>query len=130
MRRSFSPVLIPFVAFFSICLTQIPLSPALAADTGIEGVISVGPVPNGPSTVGGSKPLAHTTFVVLSESKNVITSFTTDDHGHFRILLAPGHYSVSRKDAQPKVGRFGPFEINVAADRVTNVAWTCDSGMR
>ncbi|MBV9008786.1 MAG: hypothetical protein JO354_06420 [Verrucomicrobia bacterium] len=53
----------------------------------------------------------------------------TDERGHFQIKLPPGHYSVSRKDVQPKAGRYGPFDIDVT-DGMTNVAWSCDSGMR
>lgn len=111
-------------------LSQILPSLASDAGTGIAGVVTVGPVPDGPSIVAGSKPLANVTFVVKGENGNVIASFITDDQGQFRISLTPGHYTVSRKDARPKVGRYGPFDVEVVAGQMAQVAWSCDSGMR
>jgi len=51
---------------------------------------------------------------------------TTDDDGRFRVSLPPGHYRVSLKGKKAGVGKYGPFEVNVAAD--TSVQWQCDSG--
>jgi hypothetical protein len=106
-------------------------TPTPEPGTGIEGVITVGPTHGGPARIGvpDSKPLANTAFVVGNE-KGVVTSFTTDGEGRFRISLAPGHYAVSRSDAQPKVGRYGPFDVDVVAGQMTKVAWSCDTGMR
>ena len=99
--------------------------------TGIEGAITVGPIHGGPSRVGvpDSKPLANVAFVVRNDN-GVVASFTTDAEGRFRVPLPPGHYSVSRPDAQPKVGRCGPFEVDVAAGQISAVNWSCDSGIR
>lgn len=106
-------------------------SPAPGPGTGIEGLITVGPTHGGPARIGvpDSKPLANVTFVVENE-KGATMSFATDDQGRFRILLAPGHYEVLRKDAQPKVGRYGPFEVDVVMGQMTKVEWYCDSGRR
>jgi hypothetical protein len=41
----------------------------------------------------------------------------------------PGHYSVARK-GQGKIGRCGPFDIDVMNGQITKVEWRCDSGMR
>jgi hypothetical protein len=97
----------------------------------LEGVISVGPMRGGPSriSVPNSGPLANTGFVVKKRS-DVVTSFTTDEQGRFQISLPPGHYTVSIKERKAKVGRYGPFEVDVAAGQVNKVQWTCDSGMR
>jgi len=94
-------------------------------------VITVGPTHGGPARIGvpDSKPLANTTFIVENE-KGVVTSFVTDDQGRFRISLTPGHYAVSIKDMNPKIGRYGPFDVDVVAGQMTKVAWYCDSGMR
>ena len=59
-----------------------------------------------------------------------VASFKTDDQGHFRVSLPPGHYTVSRKSGQSRIGRFGPFDVDVTAGQVTKVQWSCDSGMR
>ena len=79
-------------------------------------MISVSAVHGGPSRLGvpDSRPLANTAFVV-KKGNDTITSFTTDDQGGFRISLAAGHYTISRKDWEGRVGSYGPFEVDVAA---------------
>jgi len=91
----------------------------------------VGPIRGGPARIGvpDSKPFANTAFVVEYE-KGTVASFTTDDQGHFRISLAPGHYTVSMKDKKSAIGRYGPFEVDVVAGKMTPVEWHCDTGMR
>jgi hypothetical protein len=100
-------------------------------ESGIEGVISISPARPGPVRVdeAGSVPLANATFVIENNSRE-IASFTTDDKGHFRAAVPPGHYKVSLKGRKTSIGRFGPFEVEVVAGKITNVQWECDSGMR
>jgi hypothetical protein len=76
-----------------------------------------------------AKPLANATFTVESE-RGIITSFTTDEEGHFRISLNPGHYTVSAKDKKSGIRRYGPFDVDVVAGRMTKVEWQCDTGIR
>jgi hypothetical protein len=101
------------------------------SETGLEGVIIVSPISPGPLKADApvSAPFKNASFIVESE-KGVVSSFTTDDAGRFRISLAPGHYKVSRKGAKPAIGNFGPFEVNVVAGQMTKVEWDCDTGMR
>jgi hypothetical protein len=101
------------------------------ADTGIEGVIAISPTQPGPirADTPGSQPLANTAFVVENE-KGEVTSFTTDEHGHFRTPLVPGHYKVSIKGRKSSIGHYGPFEVDVVAGKMTTVQWECDSGIR
>jgi hypothetical protein len=123
--------------FLKILLLLIMLSSFSSAQTqtesgtGIEGLITMGPVRGGPSRIDipDSKPLANAVFVVEND-KGAVTSFTTDDQGRFRISLAPGHYTVSMKDKKGKIGRYGPFDVDVVAGQITKVEWSCDTGMR
>lgn len=91
----------------------------------------VSPAQPGPARVDApaSMPLANAAFVVENQ-KGEVTSFTTDDQGRFRKLLAPGHYKISLKGKTGGIGHFGPFEVDVAAGKMTNVQWNCDSGLR
>jgi hypothetical protein len=100
--------------------------------TGIEGVITFSPTQPGPISADApsSKPLANATFVVENEKKAEVASFTTDDQGRFRIPLAPGHYTVSKKGKKGGIGRYGPWEVDVRADQMTRVTWECDTGIR
>jgi hypothetical protein len=99
--------------------------------TGIEGVITISPSQPGPARADApsSQPLANAVFAVENQ-KGEITSFTTDGQGRFRTSLAPGHYKVSLKGKTTGVGRYGPFEVDVVAGKMTNVQWQCDSGIR
>lgn len=100
-------------------------------ESGIEGVITVSPANAGPVRADAprSVPLPNTTFAVANTNGDVV-SFTTDDQGRFRLLLTPGHYKVSLKERKSAIGRFGPFEVDVASGKMTNVQWECDSGIR
>ena len=97
--------------------------------TGIEGVVTVGPIHPGPARedIPNSAPLANTTFVVENE-KGIVTPFTTDNQGRFRVSLAPGHYTISMKERQ--VHQCGPFGVDIVVGKMTIVEWQCDTGMR
>jgi hypothetical protein len=99
--------------------------------TGLEGTISISPSHGGPQREGdpSSAPLANIDFVV-KKGNDLNAAFKTDDKGWFRISLAPGHYTVSRKEPGGKIGRYGPFEIDVVAGHMTKVEWMCDTGLR
>jgi hypothetical protein len=102
-----------------------------AGESGIEGVITISPANQGPirSDTPGSVPLGNAPFVV-EKNNGEVTSFITDDQGRFRVSLPPGHYKISLKARKTTIGRFGPFEADVAAGKMTNVQWECDSGIR
>jgi hypothetical protein len=102
-----------------------------AGESGIEGIITIGPARPGPTRIDAadSVPLGNATFVAESTTGKV-TSFTTDDRGRFRVSLPPGHYKVSVQGKKTGIGRFGPFEADVAQGKMTNVEWQCDSGIR
>jgi carboxypeptidase family protein len=102
-----------------------------AGQSGIEGVITISPANPGPTRVGAaaSMPLANATFAV-EKNNGEVTSFTTDDQGRFRVSLPPGHYRISLTGRKSSIGRFGPFEADVAPGKITSVQWECDSGIR
>ena len=101
------------------------------AQSGIKGVITISPARPGPIRAGeaASVPLANATFAVENKGGEV-TAFTTDGNGHFRVVLAPGHYKVSLKGRKSSIGHFGPFEVDVASGKMAKVQWECDSGIR
>ena len=122
------------ISTLSILSCYLLLAATLSAaepQTGIEGVITVGPVHGGPARIGvpDSRPLVNTTFIAQSQN-GTATSFTTDDQGRFRLSLEPGPYTVSLKEKKGGIGRYGPFEVNVVANQMTKVEWRCDTGMR
>lgn len=122
-------VLFCFLPSLAIAQAQSPSSEDGAA--GIEGTISIGPVQGGPTRQGtpDSKPLPEMAFAVKQDGR-VIHTFETDEQGHFRVELKPGHYTIVRKDRSGAVGSYGPFEVDVTAGKMKSVAWKCDSGIR
>ena len=125
------PSVIVFLSLAAFCYAQTSPTPMPQLETGIEGIITISPAHGGPIRVGeqSSRPLANTPFVVSNESGRV-AEFTTDDQGKFKVLIAPGRYTVAREGPQKGIGRFGPFDVDVAAGQITKVQWQCDSGMR
>jgi hypothetical protein len=125
--RKFPIILMLLVMAPCVSPGQIPSG----TETGIEGVITISPTQPGPIRADdpGSKPLANVTFAVENE-KGEVASFTTDEQGHFRTSLPPGHYKVSIKGRKSSIGHFGPFEVDVAPGKMTKVQWNCDSGIR
>ena len=119
-------VLLVMAVCFSSAQTQ------STPETGIEGVITFSPTQPGPirADAPSSQPLPNVTFAIENEKGAEVASFTTDDQGRFRVVLAPGHYTVSKKGKKGGPGRFGPFDVDVRADQMTRVTWECDTGIR
>ncbi len=105
-------------------------TPSSAAGSGIEGSILISPVMGGPTRQGAvdAKPLPDTEFVV-TQGDRVVTSFRTDQEGHFKVSLGSGHYRVVRKE-KSALGSYGPFAVDVSEGKMKTVQWKCDSGMR
>ena len=125
--ETFSTVL----AFLIMSALFSPGQTPSGAETGIEGVITISPTQAGPVRDDSppSRPLANAAFAVENE-KGEVASFTTDAQGHFRTSVPPGHYKVSMQGRKSSIGRFGPFEVDVVAGKMTKVQWECDSGIR
>ena len=123
------------IAALLICLASFKAmsaepSPSSEKQSGVEGVITVGPTRGGPTREGvpDTKPLADTAFKVEKQN-GVILSFTTDANGKFKISLPAGHYTISKKDVVAGIGNYS-FEVDVAPGQVNRVHWECDTGIR
>src|SRR2546421_3169998 len=124
-------------AIFLLGLVSIPFLPqqmnaqSRSLSTGIEGVVSIGPIHGGPSRVGvaDSAPLPNATFEIANEA-GPVALFTTDASRHFRISLPPGRYSIKAKEPKARLPRCGPLEVEVNTEGFKKVEWQCDSGMR
>ena len=121
-----------FLAIVFLCPSiRSESTPAAQTSTGIEGLITISPIQGGPTRIGtpDSKGLPNMEFVVQNE-KGEIASFTTDGNGKFRVEVPAGHYTVSRKGGKHAIQRYGPFDVDVVAGKMTKVTWNCDSGIR
>jgi hypothetical protein len=123
-------VLISLVTFGAVLPAQTSDRTLYSVPTGIEGTISISPARGGPTRVGvpNSRPLANKDFVA-TDGQGTETAFKTDEHGHFRVMLAPGRYRITPRQ-KSRIGGCKMLEVDVAAGAVTRVDWNCDSGMR
>ncbi|HEY2711575.1 MAG TPA: SpaA isopeptide-forming pilin-related protein [Chthoniobacterales bacterium] len=128
MNRFFLGLVFTFFPLLGFAQTQ---PAAKAATSGIEGTITISPVRGGPVRQGAatSQPLADTAFEVKHDGQ-VVASFQTDANGQFKVMLPPGHYTISRQQKATAIGSYGPFEADVSAGKLATVHWDCDSGLR
>jgi len=130
-QQSLELLLILLALLVCVAQAEIQSMPSPDAGTGLEGSISLHGISGGPVKQGvpDSRPLANTTFVV-KKGDLTVTSFTTDDQGRFRISLPAGHYSISKKDWNSRVGFYGPFPVDITSGQIKKVQWNCDTGMQ
>lgn len=128
--RLFSIALLSITAFCCLVLGEKESIASSQLATGIEGSVSISPIRGGPARVGvpNSAPLANTDFVV-ENAAGVVVTFKTDEAGRFRVPLSPGRYTVRAAQIK-KIGRCGPFEVEVDGGGFKKVQFDCDSGMR
>ena len=120
---------IPFL-LAAICMAGFLAPPANAAETGIRGTVSWGPVHGGPARMGRSEeaPLSAS-FLVLGSGKKV--SFKSDKKGYFEVSLPPGEYTIVPDKSKPM-----PFPgkqkkmVTVPEDGFAEVTLRFDTGMR
>ena len=122
-----------FVLLLLPLLSAVSGEPSAAPkeESGVEGVITVGPIHGGPvrQDVPSSKPLADTEFKVEKQN-GLVLSFKTDAKGRFKISLPAGHYTISKKDSiAAGIGNYS-FEVDVAPNQMKRVQWECDTGIR
>ena len=119
-----------FVALSIMTFSSMNDAQSPGPGSGIEGTIRISPIHGGPTRLGeeDSAPVANTAFDVVND-KGVVASFTTDDAGHFRVAVSPGHYSIKMHEYR-KLGRCGSFPVEVSAGEFKAVHFECDSGIR
>ncbi|MDQ6623889.1 MAG: carboxypeptidase-like regulatory domain-containing protein [Verrucomicrobiota bacterium] len=104
---------------------------ASATNSGFEGLLLRSPSQPGPTRQGvpDSAPMSAATLIVERDGKTV-AEIKTDISGKFQLTVPPGHYQVSVKGWKRGMGSCGPFMVDVAAGKMKQVHWECDSGLR
>ena len=104
-------------------------APQGAGDAGIEGRVEIRPVRSVQRAGDANSAPYQATVTVLDGHGNTITTFTSDDQGHFRVVLPPGTYTL-RPESPGRYPRASAQSVVVAPRTFTHVDIVYDSGRR
>jgi hypothetical protein len=103
---------------------------ATTTPSGLRGLVTRGPIV--PVCAAGQPcdaPAKNVTLV-FSRYGRVVRRATTNDHGRYRVRLAPGLYAV-RLQVKQQIGRgLQPVRARVVASRFRRVDFSIDTGIR
>ena len=103
---------------------------AATSSSGLRGLVTRGPI--APVCVAGqpcSEPAKGVTLV-FSRNGQVVRRARTNDHGRYRVALAPGLYAV-RLTPKPSIGRgLEPLRARVLRSRFRRLDFSIDTGVR
>jgi hypothetical protein len=120
------------MALVSLSLAACGLRPWAPANTGVEGVMTIGPTCPVQRI---DQPCPDRPFAgevsVRDGSDSEVADVHADATGHFRVDLAPGTYQLVPVSPHPGVPPFGkPQSVAVVAGAYTHVTLQYDSGIR
>jgi hypothetical protein len=103
--------------------------------SGIRGTVSLGPtcpverIPPDPRCA--DKPFQTTLVVTTPDGSKIITKFSSDAEGKFRVKIPPGDYIIRPAPGAPMLPRCGNSgTITVKSDTFTTANISCDTGIR
>jgi hypothetical protein len=129
-RKTFLTTLIISISLFA-CNQANPFTPSPTLSSGIEGIVTEGPMCPGPTRIGNPCPDQpyQTTITILDTQGKQLAQVQTDDTGHFKIQLKPGTYTL-----HPEPGRPFPVapdqSVVIEDDQYTRVTVIYDTGIR
>lgn len=102
-----------------------------ASDSGIEGTVLRGPtcpvvIENDPCPDEPFSALFH----VFSEDGKEVATFRSDEEGHFRVVLEPGHYTIVADESAPLQPPRQAKTVDVDANEFADVTLVFDTGIR
>jgi hypothetical protein len=94
-RKTLLTTLIISISLFA-CNQANPFTPSPTLSSGIEGIVTEGPMCPGPTRIGNPCPDQpyQTTITILDTQGKQLAQVQTDDSGEFKIPLAPGTYTL------------------------------------
>jgi hypothetical protein len=114
------------------CAQDMPTTPPLTPSSGIEGLVTEGPMCPGPVAIGDTqcedRPYQATIFVLDANNKQIY-QFQTDTTGYFTIPLAPGSYFL-HPQSEKAYPRAADQPVVVTAGQFTQISIKYDTGMR
>ena len=117
---------------FSPCPSNIPPT---SSTSGIVGNVLLGPTcpveRNPPDPQCADRPYQTILTVTNSDGTKIITQFSSDSFGNFKINLSAGEYLIKSSNAQSMLPRCSSNGVIVVqAGFYTNATVSCDTGIR
>ncbi|MDQ6768521.1 MAG: carboxypeptidase-like regulatory domain-containing protein [Gemmatimonadota bacterium] len=124
-------VIVRFV-FFIGAIPWGVASAAQAAQTGIEGTVSVSPTRPGAQQPGvSSAARLPNAALQLSDGKgHVVAQGASDEQGRFTLQVPAGDYQIQASPLTSPFPRCKASSVRVDADRLTRVDIVCNSGIQ
>ncbi len=127
-----------FISFFvflfalSACEQANPVATSPTPSSGVEGIITEGPMCPGPVPVGNNpcpdQPY-QASISILDANNNQITQIQAGVDGYFKITLAPGTYVLHPESGKP-YPHASDQSVVVIDGQFTQVTILYDTGMR
>ena len=123
-----------FILLFSMvaCVQEMPITPPPTPSSGIESLVTEGPMCPGPVAIGDTQcqdqPYQET-ISILDANNKPITQFQTDVFGSIQIPLAPGNY-ILHPESDKALPHAADQSIVVTTGQFTQVTITYDTRMR
>lgn len=119
---------------YALCMSGIACGAHTVSpdETGIQGQVLRGPASPGPQRQGqaGYVPFSAT-FEVQDRQGNQLTQFKSNEQGRFRVLLAPGNYTIVPDASAPILfASRKKKDVTVPAKGFAEVTLKFDTGLR
>ena len=126
-RHSWALFLVPIVVS---CSTQ-PAATLLAQEqgTGLEGMVRRGPT-QPVCRVGEPCDAPFSAGFQVWQRQQFVARFHSDSAGHYRVLLAPGAYTIVADSGAPIWPSHQPHDVTVRTPGLTHLDLDFDTGIR
>jgi hypothetical protein len=124
------PATLLLIALTLSCTTQ-PSATLLAQEqgTGLEGVVRRGPIQPVCRVSEPCDAPFNATFRVWQQQQ-LVTQFKSDSAGHYRVLLAPGAYTIVADSGAPIWPPRQAHDVSVGSVGLTHLDLDFDTGIR
>jgi hypothetical protein len=130
IKRIFFPILILFFTL-NACVQAVPIEPSSTPSSGIEGLVTEGPMCPGPVAIGNTQRQNlpyQATISILDATNTPITHFQTDVSGYFKFTLSPGTY-ILHPESEKALPHAADQSVVVIAGQFTQVTIMYDTGI-
>lgn len=105
---------------------------AQAAQTGIEGTVSVSPAAPGAQRPGASSAarLANASVQLSDCQGHVVAQAASNEEGQFTLRVPAGDYQIQASPPTSPFPRCKASSVRVSPDRLTRVDIVCNSGIQ